>query len=86
MRNARELAKKLLIGGLACAVIGTVVAALAAPRGAVLIGRVYHSGHPDEGNAFFFVVGMVAAWVGYVMLTIWTIAQGVALGNRLSRQ
>jgi hypothetical protein len=85
MQSTKDLARNLLVGGLACAIVGTFVAALAAPHGAVLIGPVYRGGHGDDGNSFFFVVGMAAAWAGYIMITIWTIAQGVALGNRLSR-
>jgi hypothetical protein len=86
MRNPKDLARQMLMRGLALIVAGTLVAALAAPDGAILFGPLYRSGHGDGGNAFFFVVGAVAAWVGYVMITIWTIAQGVALGNKLGRQ
>ena len=85
MKSTKDFAQKLLVGGIALAVIGTIVAVAAAPSGPVLVGLVYRGGHEDDGNGFFFLVGMVAAWAGYVMITVWTIAQGVALGNKLSR-
>ena len=72
-RQARDMLRTLVIGGL---ILGAV--------GGLMLGLAWPSDVDEQGSTFFTLVGAVVAWLGNALLFVGLIGYGVMLGREAS--